>query len=121
MKQIKNPKVGQLVQVPVYEFAPLRSGWNGWIFRVGMVDSIYISKTGKKCAKVRFCSATAGRYQLLPCKEHISNFLISNVFEWGGLEQVQRNYSKFKQYEINGDQVCWDQDTAFLVQNGFIK
>ena len=80
MKQVINPKVGQLIQIPVYQFAPLRSGWNGWIFRVGVIDKLYISKSGEKCAKVRFCSRTAGRYQLLPCTESICNKLIKHVF-----------------------------------------
>jgi hypothetical protein len=24
--------IGEVVQVPVYEFAPWRRGWNGWLF-----------------------------------------------------------------------------------------
>lgn len=120
MKRVKNPEIGQLVQIPVYEFAPLRAGWNGWIFRVGVVDKLYISKTGKKCAKVRYCTRCAGRYQLLPCTEYSKGFVIENVFQWDGLALAQRNYTELKAAEDNGEPVCWDEDTAFLLQNGYI-
>lgn len=121
MKKVRNPKVGQLVQIPVYEFAPMRSGWNGWIFRVGTIEKLYIGKTGKKCATVKYCSNTAGRYELLPCTEATKNLVIENVFEWDTLDFAQKSYTEFKQCEENGEQVCWDQDTAFLLNNGFIK
>lgn len=122
MRKVKSPKVGMLVQVPVYQFAPMRRGWNGWIFRVGVIDKLFISsKTGRRCAAVRYCSGRAGRYQLLPCKEHTKNFYIEYVFEWDGLEWAQKSYNEFKAYEESGEQVCWDEDTAFLLNNGFIK
>ena len=44
MKKAKKIEVGTLVKVPIYEFAPFRTGWNGWIFRVGVVEKLYISK-----------------------------------------------------------------------------
>lgn len=40
MKAVNKPFVGQLVQIPAFEFAPMRSGWNGWIFRVGVIKPI---------------------------------------------------------------------------------
>lgn len=76
MKAVKNPFVGQLVQIPAFEFAPMRSGWNGWIFRVGVIEKLYISKSGRKCAKVRYCTKTAGRYQLLPCTEYSKGLIL---------------------------------------------
>lgn len=120
MKKAKKIEVGTLVKVPIYEFAPFRTGWNGWIFRVGVVEKLYISKSGKKCAKVRYCSKCAGRYQLLPATETTINVLIDNCFEYEFLSLAERNYKKFLEYEKNGEQVCWDEDTAFLVQNGYI-
>lgn len=121
MKKVKNPKVGQLVEIPVYEFAPYRSGWNGWIFRVGVIEKLYVSKTGKKCATVRYCSDRAGMYQLLPCKEATKNLVIEHVFQWDSLEWAQKKYTEFKGYEDAGENVCWDENTAFLLNNGFIK
>ena len=93
MKAVKKPFVGQLVQVPAFEFAPMRSGWNGWIFRVGVIEKLYISKSGRKCAKVRYCTRRAGRYQLLPCTEYSKGFVIKNVFQWDNLALVQSTYS----------------------------
>lgn len=120
MKAVKNPRVGQLVQIPVFQFAPMRSGWNGWIFRVGVIEKLYISKSGRKCAKVRYCNSRAGRYQLLPCTEYSKGFVIENVFQWDMLTLVQRNYTELKAAEDNGEPVCWGEDTAFLLQNGYI-
>lgn len=120
MKAVKNPFVGQLVQIPAFEFATMRSGWNGWIFRVGVIEKLYISKSGRKCAKVRYCTKTAGRYHLLPCTEYSKGFVIENVFQWDNLERAQKSYTEFKAYEDNGEPVCWDQDTAFLLKNGYI-
>ena len=121
MKKVVNPYVGQLVQIPAYEFAPMRTGWNGWMFRVGVIEKLYISKSGRKCAKVRYCTKVAGRYQLLPCTEYSKGFVIENVFQWNGLALAQKNYTEFKAYEDNGEQICWGEDTAFLVSNGYIK
>ena len=36
MKKVVNPYAGQLVQIPAYEFAPMRTGWNGWMFKAGV-------------------------------------------------------------------------------------
>lgn len=120
MKKVAKIKIGDLVEIPVYEFAPFRSGWNGWIFRVGVVEKLYISKSGKKCATVRYCSATAGRYQLLPAREATKNVLVDNCFKYDSLSLDARRYQEFLECEKNGEQVCWSEDTAFLVQNGFI-
>ena len=119
-KSVTNPHVGQLVQIPAIEFAPYRSGWNGWLFRVGVIEKLYLSKTGRKCAKVRYCTQRAGRYQLLPCTETVKGFVLENVFDWHGLEAMQRSYTEFKEAEDNGEAICWDEDTAFLLQNGYI-
>jgi len=55
MRKINFEKLaeGDLVQVPRYQFAPMRHGWNGWLFS----DAIVISKgfgkkTGKPVVKV---------------------------------------------------------------------
>lgn len=99
MKIAKNLKVGDLVEIPIYEFAPLRSGWNGWIFRVGVVEKLYISKSGKKCATVRYCSRCAGRYELLPAKEVTKNVLCAHCFKYERLELATRNYREFREAE----------------------
>lgn len=50
MNQAKNIKVGDVVQFPCICFAPLRSGWNGWIFMAAIVERLYTSKKGIPCA-----------------------------------------------------------------------
>lgn len=120
MKAVNKPFVGQLVQIPAFEFAPMRSGWNGWIFRVGVIEKLYISKSGRTCAKVRYCTRRAGRYQLLPCVEYSKDFAIENVFQWDKLDFAQKTYSEFKAAEDSGETICWGEDTAFLLQNGYI-
>ena len=88
---------------------------------MGVVEKLYISKSGKKCATVRYCSKCAGRYELLPAKEVIKNVLCTHCFEYKYLELATSNYREFRKAEKNGEKVCWSEDTAFLVQNGFIE
>lgn len=120
MKNAKKVEIGDLVRIPVYQFVPMRRGWNGWIFRVGVVEKLYRSKSGKECATVRYCSRCAGRYQLLPATETTINVLRDHCFECVPLAIYTRNYKAFREYEKTGEEVCWDEDTAFLVQNGYI-
>lgn len=56
MRKKRNVKVGDLVQFPYYMFAPMRSGWNGWLFRVGIVEKVFTTAAGKAGATVRYCS-----------------------------------------------------------------
>lgn len=120
MRKVTRPKVGQLVRVPTTCFAPQRRGWDGWIFRVGVIEDLYTGKTGRPCAKVRYCNGIAGRYQMLPCKQYSKCLVLDNVFQWDGLAAAQRSYDEYKAYEDAGEQVCWDEDTAFLLANGYI-
>lgn len=55
MRQAKNIQPGSIVQFPHSCFAPYRNGWNGWTFRVAVVDRLYTSKTGKACAEITYC------------------------------------------------------------------
>jgi len=55
MKQAKSIQPGSIVQFPHSCFAPYRKGWNGWTFRVAIVDRLYTSKSGNACAKITFC------------------------------------------------------------------
>lgn len=112
MKHAKNVKVGQLVEVPVYEFAPMRTGWNGWEFRVGVVEKLYISKTNCSCAKVRF------RFN---GKEQTRGFLAEHVFEYKYLNLTQKHYTEGKADEAVGKKVHYGEDMIFLAENGFIK
>lgn len=121
MKKARKVAVGDVIQFPLREFAPLRHGWNGWLFRAGIVERLYISKSGRKCATVRYCSRVAGRYQLLPNTEATINVLRDCLFEYGIIDQKARWYREGREAERNGEEVCWDEDTALLVNHGFIE
>ncbi len=56
MRKKRNVKVGDLVEFPYYMFAPMRSGWNGWLFRVGIVEKVFTTAKGKAGATVRYCA-----------------------------------------------------------------
>lgn len=56
MRKKRNVKVGDLVEFPYYMFAPMRSGWNGWLFRVGIVEKVFTTANGTAGATVRYCS-----------------------------------------------------------------
>ena len=119
MKVKKNIKVGDVVEFPHHEWQPFRSGWNGWIFRAGIVEKLYISKSGKECATVRYCTRTAGRYELLPNVESTMNVLRKNCFEYNLKFKVEQIHDFFD-YEKTGGQVCWDEDAALLVNHGLV-
>ncbi len=56
MRKVNFPKLktGELVDVPRYCFAPLRRGWNGWLFSPAIVLEKGISrKSGKEVIKVK--------------------------------------------------------------------
>lgn len=119
MKKALNVKVGDVIQFPHHEYAPFRSGWNGWIFRAGIVEKLYTSKKGLKCARVRYCSRVADRYTLLPNKEQTVNLKIEHLFQYD-VERRRHLYLEMLEVEKNGEQVCWDEDTALLVNHGII-
>lgn len=115
----KDLQLGDVVQFPHHEFQPYRSGWNGWIFRVGIVERLYISKTGKECATVRYCARRAGRYQLLPNVESTMNVLCKNCFEY----DINREAKLIRDYldaEKAGERICWSEDAALLVNHNLI-
>lgn len=118
MKVAKNLRVGDIIQFPKYEYAPLRKGWNGWIFSAGIVEKLYQSN-GEECAVVRYCVRTAGRYQLLPNVEATKNLKCKYLFEYDFEFHANRT-REFLEIEKSGSPVCWDQDSALFVNHGLI-
>lgn len=117
MKKVKNAKVGDVIQFPAYQFSKIRSGWNGWIFRVGIIEKLYTcSKTGTKYATVRYCIRTADHYTMLPNEESTMSVKLDNLFEYN-LEYHRKIYLEFLEYEKIGYSVCWDNDYALLVNH----
>ena len=112
MKHVKNAKVGQPVEVSVYEFAPMRTGWDGWIFRVGVVEKLYVGNANYSCVRVRF---------YLNGQEQTKGFIAEHVFEYKYLNMSQKDYTELKADEEAGKKVCYPEDMIFLAENGFIK
>ena len=120
-KRAKDIKVGSLVEIPLNRWSNTRSGWNGWNFTVGTVEKLYISTTGKKCAVVKYCSRRGGRYELLPVTYAEKRVLIENCFDATlTLNCCRRNFPECEEAEKRGEQVCWSNEDAFLVDNGYI-
>ena len=121
MKKVRNAKVGDLVKVPVYNFAPHRSGWNGWLFRVGVVENIYTGQaTGRKIACVRYACKLLGKYTI-ECEETVKNFYLEKVFSYDSLLSDKRRYDECREWEKAGERVCWSEDLAFLAKNGWFQ
>ena len=119
MKKARLVKVGDVVQFPHHCFDERRRGWNGWIFRAGIVERIGKTKDGVSFATLRYCSGVAGRYQLLPCKEATKNIKTDFIFEYNS-EFKARRVRELLECERNGEPVCWDEDSALLVNHGLI-
>ena len=118
MKKAKNVKVGDVIQFPAYQFSQIRTGWNGWIFRAGIVEKIYKgSRTGTMYATVRYCTRIADRYTMLPNVEATMNVRLEHLFEYS-LEYHRKLYFEALEAEKNGESVCWDNDDALLVNHG---
>lgn len=121
MKKARNVKVGDLVQVPVYNFAPHRSGWNGWLFRVGVVENIFKGQaSGRKIARVRYACKLRDKYSR-ECDEVEKGFYLENVFAYDSLMFDKRRYDEVINWEKSGERVCWCEDLAFLANNGYFS
>lgn len=46
--------IGEIVELPVYEFAPFRTGWNGWLFQAGIIKKLGKNKNGEVIALVKY-------------------------------------------------------------------
>ena len=88
MKKMKNAKVGDVVRFPYYEFAPFRSGWNGWLFKVAIVKRLYTSTKGFKCAELVY-QTDAKEYAEATHKIRCE-FLFDGDAEW-----IRKSYHEF--------------------------
>jgi len=118
MKHAQNIKVGSLVQVPDYCFAPNRRGWNGWIFRAGIVLAIGKSKRdGATLYKVERCIRGYGDSRYPNPKATITAWFRKDaIFE---KDFTHANYvmQHPRSYWCQG---CYDEDTEFMIDHGFI-
>lgn len=92
MKKAKNVKVGSIVKVPYYQFAPMRSGWNGWLFTLGEVIQVGKSKSGKDMARISYINENA---KLIDgkCTMIEQDFYLASVFDaQSNIDFEQSNY-----------------------------
>ena len=118
-------KVGQVVQIPKRQFAPLRRGWNGWLFSVGIVREFGTSKrTGKQTVKVEIpVDNYAQKWIGLRDEPHEGER--KTVEMWLYREHIfEPNFAHSKmllehprEYWKDG---CYDAETEFLIDKGIL-
>ena len=115
MRKAKNPKVGDVIQFPYKCFDNRRSGWNGWIFRAGIIEKLGTNKAGQQFATVRYCKST-GRHALRPYLEEKKNIKAEYLFAY----DVEWNMNRAREaldVEMSGQPICWDNNLALLIMN----
>lgn len=120
MKKAKNIKPGDVVYFPAYCFDERRSGWNGWVFHAAIVEKVYVSTKGFKCAEIRYCVKCAGYYQNLPNVEATKRIKCEYLFEYD-LEFFKAHYAKCHEEAVEkGLQECSNVDYALLLNHGLV-
>lgn len=105
MKKVDFNKLqaGDLVEVPRTQFAPMRRGWNGWLFSEAVVIRKGVGRKSKKNNKAR------------KCKRHRKDVLIFTKDKEENLDKVREDiinlayepskYHYFKVYEPKERQI----------------
>ncbi len=126
MRKAKNLSVGAVVCVPTYEFAPFRSGWNGWLFSVGIIKARGTGKkTGAPMVKVEYpargykqkCHYLNGTEAPIKADTIEKVFPVSAVFEFN-------YYSCKEQLKFPREHWCdktYSEDTEFLIDKGILQ
>lgn len=117
-------EVGDLVQVPRYQFAPMRHGWNGWLFSEAIVTRKGVGrKSNKPVIVVEMCTpkntndyGTAERTFRADCVFLSNGVEIARKFlKEDGIESKEDFEQAIKKEEIVG--ADW---IKFLVDKGFL-
>ena len=127
MEKINYKKLqpGDLVQVPRYQFAPMRHGWNGWLFSNAVVLRKGIEKkSGKPVVTVEMCIPGKGQNNYETIKK---SFFADCVFTTYGIVNAKRimQLHKIKSKEefetfIMQDNVTGCDWIKFLIDKDFI-
>lgn len=122
--EFEKVKAGDLVEVPRTQFAPMRRGWNGWLFSEAVVIQKGISQKNKrKVIKVEMRTPKSRNdYGTME-----KTFYAECVFQQKALKQQDVSCSKtavnskeeFYEY-IKQDDVCGCDWIKFLVDKGFL-
>lgn len=125
-KKVQDLSVGAVVSVPIYEFAPYRSGWNGWIFAAGIIKARGTHKaTGLPMVKVEFPNRgyKQKRHYLngadAPMRADTSEkwFFLSAVFAFND-SNCKRNLEHPREYWCMG---TYTENTEFLIDKGILQ
>lgn len=117
-------KEGDLVQVPVHQFAPMRRGWNGWLFSKAVVVRKGIGKKSGKAVVVVEVMNDRPHNQYSTTQQ---SFFADCVFQTDCIDNAkhfleQYNITSKEQYNewIAGDNVTGANWITFLIDKGFI-
>ena len=114
MKKAKDLTIGAVVDVPDYCFAPTRYGWNGWIFRAGIIRQIgKTKKSGRTMYQVERCVLGYGQTK----KTFTKWFYPEELFEFS-YKHSQMLMEHPREYWQHG---TYDDNTEFLIDQGIIK
>lgn len=120
----KKLKAGDLVQVPRYQFAPMRRGWNGWLFSEAVVLRKGISlKNGKGIITVEMRTPKSSNdYNTVERKFYEDTVFYTNAVETAkhfmekdGVTDKESFYKFIERDDVTG---CdW---IRFLIEKGFL-
>ena len=128
MKKIKiNSVIGTVVQVPVCEFAPYRTGWNGWLFQAGIITAVGTSKkTGKRMFKVCYPNRNYAQSMRNMNGEFVG-LHNRDIFEkWFNYDCVFERDLFIYELELEHEREYWctgsySADAEFLIDKGILK
>lgn len=122
--QFDRLKEGDLVQVPTYQFAPMRRGWNGWLFSKAVVIRKGIGKKSGKPVVVLEVMHDAPHNRYTTSQQ---TFFADYVFQDSCIDNAKHflkeyNIENKEQYNkwIAGDNVTGASWITFLIDKGFI-
>lgn len=104
MKKVDFNKLqaGDLVKVPRTQFAPMRSGWNGWLFSEAVVIRKGVGRKSKRNVVVVEMRTPAGKNA-------------RNILKKYGIEDAEGFYKFIERDDVTG---CdW---IRFLIEKGFL-
>lgn len=126
MKKVDFNKLqaGDLVEVPRTQFAPMRSGWNDWLFSEAVVIRKGVGRKSKKNVVVVEMRTPAGKnsYGTIEATFYAENVFTTpavknarNILKKYGIEDAESFYKFIERDDVTG---CdW---IRFLIEKGFL-
>lgn len=113
MKKVDFNKLqaGDLVKVPRTQFAPMRSGWNGWLFSEAVVIRKGVGRKSKRNVVVVEMRTPAGKNNYGTVE---ATFYAENVFTTPAVKNLLQQERKI----TCGKQTLWEQRKAQRLKRG---